>query len=147
VDETAFNTVVRSDAAIDIFGQAGYHGVAKFDKKDELVSNLCHFFVIDKARSALEMFRDGLRTLDVLDLLKDYPSFFRPYFCYTPIDITAEYVDRIFRPIFSEEGCKIREREELIVMHWRDYLQDREGNMLVLPSLLYIRGVHRIGRL
>jgi hypothetical protein len=30
--------LVRSDAAIDIFGQAGYHRVAKFDKKEELVS-------------------------------------------------------------------------------------------------------------
>jgi hypothetical protein len=52
------------------------------------------------------MFRDGLRTLDVLDLLKDYPSFFRPYFCYTPIEVTAEYVDRIFKPFFFQRGMQ-----------------------------------------
>ncbi|XP_046855567.1 G2/M phase-specific E3 ubiquitin-protein ligase-like [Xenia sp. Carnegie-2017] len=37
-------------------------------------------------------------------------------------------VDRIFTPDFSEDGCRRREREELVIMHWRDYLQECEAN-------------------
>ena len=84
--------------------------------------------MIDKARSALEQFKEGLRTLDILNLVKEFHTLFRPYFCYTPKTLTAACVDAIFTPILSEDGCRIREREELVIMHWRDYLQEREGN-------------------
>jgi hypothetical protein len=84
--------------------------------------------VIDKARSALEQFKEGLRTLDILNLVKEFHTLFRPYFCYTQKTLTAACVDAIFTPILSEDGCRIREREELVIMHWRDYLQEREGN-------------------
>ena len=122
---------MRSDFAIDCFDQAGYHGLPNFAIKELLVQELCYFYVIDKARSAIEKFKDGLRTLDVLDLLMRVPSLFHPYFCYGPTALTAGDIDSIFIPKFSEEGCRIREREELIIMHWRDYLQDCEGTSRV----------------
>ena len=37
----------------------------KLEPKKELLTELCHFFVIDKARSTLKQFKEGLRTLDV----------------------------------------------------------------------------------
>ena len=71
---------------------------------------------------------EGLRTLEILELVKKFPRIFRPYFCYTATTLTATLVDEIFKPVYSDEECRIREREELIIMHWRDYLQEREGN-------------------
>ena len=127
-DQTNFVNLVNTDFAIECFDQAGYHGLPRYAMKDELVRELCYFFVIDKARTAIEKFKEGLNTLDVLDMLKRHPSIFRPYFCYGPIKLTAQSVDDIFKPLFSEEGTRMREREELLVMHWRDYLQDCEGN-------------------
>ena len=113
---------------MECFDQAGFHGLPKFTMKDQLVSELCYFFVIDKARTAIEKFKDGLRTLDVLDMMMRFPSVFRSIFCYGPTTLTAKSVDEIFLPIFSDEGTQTRDREELIIMHWRDYLQDCEGN-------------------
>lgn len=119
---------MKTDLAMECFDQAGFHGLPKFAMKGQLVSELCHFFVIDKARTAIEEFKDGLRTLDVLDVLMRFPSIFRSYFCYGPTKLTAQSVDDIFRPILSEEGTPMRDRQELLIMHWRDYLQDCEGN-------------------
>ena len=93
------------------------------------MEELCQFFVIDKARSAIEQFKDGLKTLGVLSLLKGNPLLFRPYFCHRSKPLTAIEVDRIFTPDFSEDSCRRREREELVIMHWRDYLQECEGTL------------------
>ena len=95
---------------MECFDQAGFHGLPKFAMKDQLVSELRYFFVIDKARTAIEKFKDGLRTLDVLDVLMRFPSIFRSYFCYGPTKLTAQSVDGIFKPIFSEECTRMRER-------------------------------------
>ena len=119
---------MKTDLAMECFDQAGFHGLPKFAMKGQLVSELYHFFVIDKARTAIEEFKDGLRTLDVLDVLMRFPSIFRSYFCYGLTKLTAQSVDDIFRPILLEEGTQMRDREELLIMHWRDYLQDCEGN-------------------
>lgn len=62
-NEASFNNVVCSYATIDIFSQAGYHGIPKFDKKDILINELCQFFVIDKAQTVLERFKEGLADL------------------------------------------------------------------------------------
>ena len=86
------------------------------------------FSSLKKARTAIEEFKDGLRTLDVLDVLMWFPSIFRSYFCYGPTKLPAQSVDDIFRPILSEEGTRMRDREEVLIMHWRDYLQVCEGN-------------------
>jgi hypothetical protein len=48
-----------------------------------------------------------------------------------PKTLTAACVDAIFAPILSEDGCRIGETEELVIMHWRDYLQEREGNYMI----------------
>jgi hypothetical protein len=64
---------------MECFDQAGFHGLPKFAMKDQLVSELCYFFVIDKARTAIEKFKDGLRTLDVLDVFMRFPSIFCSY--------------------------------------------------------------------
>ena len=143
-DEATFQTVVKSASVIDCFAQAGFHSVPKYEKKNELISELCQFFVIDKVRSALEQFKEGLRTLDILCLLMEFPSLFRPYFCYTSTTLTATCVDRVFTPTLSEDGCRIREQEELVIMHWRDYLQECEGNVLRLPIYtLYTAYIYR----
>lgn len=112
---------------MDCFDQAGYHGLPEFAMKERLVKELSYYFVVDKASSAIEKFKEGLCTLGVLALLKQQPSLFRQYFCHLPMSLTALTIDNIFLPNYSEEGCRMRDREELVMMHWRDYLQDCEG--------------------
>ena len=44
------------------------------------------------------------------------PSYLSIIFLLTTL--TATLVDEIFKPVYSNKGCRIWEREELIIMHW-----------------------------
>lgn len=33
----------------------------------------------------------------------------------------------LFIPCFEEEGTHLRDKQEIMMMNWRDYLQDCEG--------------------
>lgn len=72
-------------------------------------------------------FRDGLKTLGVLEQIQKHPESFRPVMCYNPKPLTADQVDELFHIRWSEEGSNQKREEERVVAFWRDYLQDVEG--------------------
>ena len=97
-------------------------------KKDIIVNTLCRDSVIDKVRSCLEQFKDGLQTLNILDLITKHPGAFEDVFCYNKVDdLTSKVLDDLFYPCLLEMGTVKREKEEQIVMHWQNYLADCEG--------------------
>ena len=59
--------------------------------------------------------------------MKKPPHLLQECFCHNAKSIASETLNEIFKPCFSEEGTRQREREELVVMHWRDYIQECEG--------------------
>ena len=65
-DNSAFIEVIHSDVVLDCLGQAGSNGLPQFENREKLLAELCHYFVIDKVRSALEQFKEGLANLNVL---------------------------------------------------------------------------------
>lgn len=75
----------------------------------------------------LNRFRDGLRTLGVLDQIKMYPESFRSLLCHQAEPLTADMVDKLFIIRLSPAGSNRRAAEEVVVPFWRDYLQDVEG--------------------
>ena len=123
--------VIGRDNVVECLGQAGYNGLPKFENLEMLLDELCHFFVIGKNRSVLEQFKEGLLTLDVLHLMKKHPNLFEEVFCYREKPLTSVIVDNIFTPCFSEEGTRQREQEELIIIHWRDYLEECQGKHFI----------------
>ena len=57
-----------------------------------------------------------------------HPRAFEDVFCYNKADaLTSKVLDDIFYQLLSEEGTIKQEKEEQIIMHWRDYLADCEG--------------------
>lgn len=92
-----------------------------------MVKELCHFFVIDNVRSAVEQFKEGLGTLDILSLIKRHPRVMQEAFCAKESKLKASDVLDLFIARLDEPGSNNYERQELILMHWRDYLQDCEG--------------------
>ncbi len=112
---------------LELLSACGYASVPKFGEKEELVKMIARYEVIDKPRSALEQFKEGLGTLDVLDVMKQHPAEFESLFCHEGTALSANEVDRIFIPTLDPVGCNTRSRQELVLMHWRDYLQDTEG--------------------
>lgn len=95
--------------------------------REKLVNELCNFFVIDKVRSVLEQFKEGLSTLNFLYLIEAHVILFEEIFYHQPTPLTAEAMDQLFIPQYVEKGSRLRNGQEVIVMHKRDYLLDCEG--------------------
>ena len=79
-------------------------------------------------------FRDGLKTLGVLQEIKLHPEAFRPVLCYTPSNLTANTLDILFIIQWSETGSNNRSDENRVVGFWRDFLQDLEGGHYVFSD-------------
>ena len=126
-DEVSFDALITSDFAFDCLSQAGWINVPRFQNKVKLVGDLCQFFVIDKVRSVLEQFKRGLSILNILSFITAHPRELETAFCYNPKTLTAMEVDTLFIPCFEEEGTHLRDKQEIMMMNWRDYLQDCEG--------------------
>ena len=41
--------------------------------------------------------------------------------------MTANILDQIFMPRFSPPGSNAREKEEAIILNWKDYIYEAEG--------------------
>ncbi|XP_044175097.1 G2/M phase-specific E3 ubiquitin-protein ligase-like isoform X2 [Acropora millepora] len=126
-DETSFNTAIQTDTVMDCLEIVGFNGVPRFQTKDAIVKDVCQFYIIDRVRSAIEDFKAGLQTLGILNLIEKYPNTMAQVFCSSSLlKLTASRMDSLFVPELAEEGANVRPQQELIIMHWRDYLQDCE---------------------
>ncbi|MEQ2242706.1 hypothetical protein ILYODFUR_038822 [Ilyodon furcidens] len=84
----------------------------------------------------LYRFEEGLKTLGVLDAVKQHPDSFRSLFCHEPQRLTADMMDDLFTPRLAPKGSNRRRAEDAVIPLWRDYLQDAEGNLQILSSCL-----------
>ncbi|XP_034738154.1 G2/M phase-specific E3 ubiquitin-protein ligase [Etheostoma cragini] len=98
----------------------------KLEDKNLLVDDILMFQVMHRVRGPFERFRDGLRTLGVLDKIKAHPESFRPLLCWSPTTLTADLVESLFTIRLSPAGSNKRHSEEVVVPFWRDYLSDAE---------------------
>ncbi|KAL7375259.1 hypothetical protein ABVT39_014430 [Epinephelus coioides] len=99
----------------------------RLEDKNLLVDDILMFQVIHRVRGPFERFRDGLRTLGVLDKIQAHPESFYPLLCWSPTTLTADVVDSLFTIRLSPVGSNRRRAEEVVVPFWRDYLTDAEG--------------------
>ncbi|KAI7796526.1 putative G2/M phase-specific E3 ubiquitin-protein ligase-like, partial [Triplophysa rosa] len=99
----------------------------RLEDKNLLVDDIIMFQVIHKVRGPFERFRDGLKTLGLLDKIQAHPESFRTLLCWSPTTLTADLVDSLFTIRLSPVGSNKRRIEEIVVPFWRDYLTDSEG--------------------
>ena len=114
---------------LNLLNACGYTAFPKSSNKEQLLSLIAKYVVIDKPRSALEQFKDGLETLGILQAMKAYPTKFKKLFCLQATELTATMLQELFCTDYSPTGSNHRPKEELIVMHWRDFLQECEGTV------------------
>ena len=98
------------------------------------MAELCHYFVIDRVRTAIEIFKEGLATLSILETMQKHPTAFRKIFCHSERLLTSEDVDQAFKPQLDEPGSNNRIKQETAVMNWRDFLQNCEGRLSALGN-------------
>uniref|UniRef100_A0A3Q1FAB6 HECT domain-containing protein n=1 Tax=Acanthochromis polyacanthus TaxID=80966 RepID=A0A3Q1FAB6_9TELE len=65
--------------------------------RDLLVQDIVMFQVIHRVQGPFQKFCEGLKTLGVLDQIRQHTDSFRPLFCYEPNTLTADQVDDLFR--------------------------------------------------
>ncbi|XP_028653741.1 uncharacterized protein LOC114648718 isoform X3 [Erpetoichthys calabaricus] len=84
----------------------------------------------------LKWFKEGLTTLNVLEAMKQNPSGFMKYFCFSEKKITSEIIENLFKAEFSQPGSNRRQEEVRTAAYWADYLLDIEGKTsFAEPSL------------
>lgn len=107
----------------------------RLEDKNMLIDDILMFQVIHRVRGPFERFRDGLRTLGVLDKIQAHPESFCHLLCWSPATLTADLVDSLFSIRLSPVGSNRRHAEEIVVPFWRDYLTDAEDK----------DGAHKLG--
>ncbi|XP_039679164.1 G2/M phase-specific E3 ubiquitin-protein ligase-like [Perca fluviatilis] len=84
------------------------------------------FQVVHRVSAALQRFREGMKTLGVLDAIRMPPDAFGPLSCHEPSPLTADVLEQLFEIRLSAVGSNKRRAEECVVAFWRDYLADVE---------------------
>lgn len=130
-DSTCLQNLQEStEACVDYLINAGcFRPITRFEEKDILVQDILMFQVVNRVRGPFERFKEGMKTLGILEKIKQYPDTFFPLLCHKPIKLTADILDGLFHITFSIDGSNRKFVESRVVAFWRDCLQDtEEGN-------------------
>ncbi|XP_034783435.2 uncharacterized protein LOC117418160 isoform X1 [Acipenser ruthenus] len=118
---------------------AGTHKVIRnADDYRKIAEETAHWYIFRRTRAAFERLKEGLKTLGVLDAMTKYPNAFKHVMCYTEDTLTAKTFD-IFRPVLHPLGSNKRGTENLVLSHWKDFIQELqdEPSDVTLKSLLF----------
>ncbi|KAM9554535.1 G2/M phase-specific E3 ubiquitin-protein ligase isoform 2-T4 [Guaruba guarouba] len=106
--------------------------------KDVLVNDLLIHHVIKRIISPLESFRQGLRTLGVLEKMQMHPDAFSSILCHKPGGLSAETLCDLFTIHSSSDVNEVEGAD-----FWMAYLQDVENGESVVTLediLLFVTG-------
>lgn len=96
-------------------------------KKDKFAKIIIRHVLLDSRRSQLEELKEGLRSLDLLSRIQEYPERFREIFTSESVEaIDAATVEVLFKIAYDESGSNQRPDQERAIVFWRDYLLDCE---------------------
>ncbi|XP_046569875.1 G2/M phase-specific E3 ubiquitin-protein ligase-like, partial [Haliotis rubra] len=129
----------------DIVDFIGALSLSRYVKQKELVQALTTHIVVKRKRDVIEQFKDGLRTLDVLNQMEKYPRTMKGFFTATDRpEVDAVQVDSLFTVIFSEPGSNHFQQELKTQVHWRDFLQDLEETQSLGKLLAFVTGLDEV---
>eukprot|EP00076_Gallus_gallus_P040969 XP_025006507.1 G2/M phase-specific E3 ubiquitin-protein ligase isoform X4 [Gallus gallus] len=102
--------------------------------KDMLVNDLLIHHVIKRIISPLESFRQGLKTLGLLEKMEMHPDAFSSLFCHKPENLSAEALCDLFTIHSSPDVNKVGAAD-----FWMGYLQDVESgeSVVTLQDILF----------
>ena len=104
--------------------------------KGSVISSLCRRFAIYSTLAEIEQLRRGLQTLSFDVLMKTYPDQLRKVFIPSEQAISAEFLQDFLEVQYSLIGSNSRQAEEAIMMNWILYIQNIEGMVFMLITLI-----------
>jgi hypothetical protein len=100
-------------------------------EREDIISSICLHFVILSAKAELDEMVNGLKSLEVLTLVRSNPGVSRQLFVKgNPTPLTADSLYDMFTPELSPPMSNGREKEEAQLLNWTNFLGFVEG-MLV----------------
>ncbi len=85
-------------------------------------------FCVYSCKVELDEMRRGLLSLNFIGAMNGNPSLKALFkFNAEAQTLTAEEVEKLFVPLFSPQGSNKRSKEEQVMMHFLEFLQDLEG--------------------
>ncbi|KAF1374385.1 hypothetical protein PFLUV_G00228550 [Perca fluviatilis] len=99
----------RRNPGRDYLANAGcLRPLKRIEDKDLLVEDIIMFQLVHRVSGALQRFREGMKTLGVLDAIRMPPDAFRLLFCHEPSPLTADVLE------LSAVGRNKRRAEECV---------------------------------
>ena len=112
--------------------EAGYtKPFVTMSDKDEFLRCIALHYTVLVPLSELNQFVDGLKTCNILQLVREDPDMFRSLFEVSNTKLTAEDIDSIFDPQFSPVGSNKFSIEQKIIFNFNQYLEDVENGRVV----------------
>ncbi|XP_056403323.1 G2/M phase-specific E3 ubiquitin-protein ligase [Hyla sarda] len=96
--------------------------VQSVSEKSYLIKNILAYHVIGRVQKPLERFKEGLKTLGVLENIQTYPTAFWSVLCMKPEKLTTKVLADLFtityhRSLRPDQQCNA-------INLWEDYLED-----------------------
>jgi hypothetical protein len=127
-DEEAFKNQATFNC--DYRFDAGYCKPFVYLKdKDDLCRSVALHYVIISSITETNQYIQGLKTCNMLDLIRDNPALFRKTFEQQK-QLTANFVDDIFEPEYSPKQSNKYAVEQKIVFNFSQYLEDIEQGQI-----------------
>ena len=101
-----------------------------YPSDEALIDNL---FLMIMWFIALILKLTGLKTLDVLDVIRQHPDLCLPLFLVNNSKMSAAELDSLFDFMFSAKGSNARPKEERVARTWAMFLEAAEGNYCSKP--------------
>uniref|UniRef100_A0A9J7XQ74 HECT-type E3 ubiquitin transferase n=1 Tax=Cyprinus carpio carpio TaxID=630221 RepID=A0A9J7XQ74_CYPCA len=120
----ANSAIAEAADSLSIIGALRH--VSSLEEKDSLVQSTADFFVNGRLATALDQFVEGLKTLGLLEELRKNPAVFYNMFVSEEIPLQAKDLCTLFDVDFSVQGSNRRDRENMTICFWRDWLIDIE---------------------
>lgn len=95
---------------------------------------MCNIEILNCIINFASRFKEGLATLGVLDEVQKQPLTMRDAFVYAPRVLDATDVEDLFTYEWSAQGSNHFRMERTTQTNFRDFLQDAEGNKLIMLS-------------
>ncbi|XP_019859447.1 PREDICTED: G2/M phase-specific E3 ubiquitin-protein ligase-like isoform X1 [Amphimedon queenslandica] len=114
----------RFDAGVTISVSA-----VKIEEKEELILAFVNNYLIYSCKGELDQFKNGLKSLGILELLQQYPTLMKPLFVYSKEPcMKATTFLKMFTIKWSPEGSNTRESEEAVIYCWTNYVHQCAGS-------------------
>ena len=101
-------------------------------EREGIISSLCLHFVILSAKAELDEMVNGLKSLEILSLVRSNPAIARQLFVRgTPKPLTSDSLYDTFTPELSPPMSNWRDKEEAQLLNWTNFLGFVEGMFVV----------------